>query len=254
MPRIFDASELVRQREIRTIYTNVVGQQQAVQLGFTNRIKIVNGGTSASAYSQITSLGPIDTTPTERDAALTFVNAQITSTPAAAPPAAPVTSITARYIKFTVAKVRDGTSTTDAAVAEFKVMLGGSQVSFNAGKSIAYIDSTTNQVIAGDQTGSFPASFANGNLGDKAFPFLQQASYPRSIRIDNTTDITFSQYSWAMADQAVRDPIRWKLEVSSDGTTYTTVDDKTAADQSFTHANSTYLATITPDAITGTPA
>jgi hypothetical protein len=256
MPRIFDASELTRQRQLRTIYTNVVSQQQAFNLGLTNHIEIVDsgaggGGTDASTYGLMASVGPTVTTVAQRDAA---INAVIPP-PTGPPPVAPRTSITARYIKFSVMAVSIGGS--DPAVAGFQVLLGGTPVSFNGSRSVRMVDFTTNAPLS--DTASTPANFVNGYLtSNKAFPFLPASpavslAAPRSILIDNTDNITFSAYKLAVADVAGRDPIRWRLETSTDGVTYEIVDDRTSADVSFTRpSNYSLIATaFTPSVITG---
>jgi hypothetical protein len=253
MPRIFDASQLTKDLNSRTIYTNVLVQQEAVKLGLKNRVQVVNGGTSASDYTQNIAEGAIDTTPAQAAAALASVPS-VAAAAAAAPPPEPITSITARYIKFSVTAVR--TAGQDPAVAGFQLLLDGSVVAFNAGRTVRMVDYTTNAALS--DTGSTPASFINGYLtSNKAFPFLPTVpavslEAPRSILVDNTTNITFDAFKLAVADSSGRDPIRWIIETSTDGTTYTTVDDQTAADVNYTRpSNYSLIATaFTPSIIT----
>lgn len=79
-----------------------------------------------------------------------------------------------------------------------------------------------------------PTNAYDGDSGSKwldfNFPSPQYSVTGQSILvIQFPASVTFDSYSWVTGnDEPGRDPISWRLEVSSDGTTWTTVDTRSS--------------------------
>ena len=81
-----------------------------------------------------------------------------------------------------------------------------------------------------------PANANDNNTGTKWLDFNKGALV---YYFSSAQAVT--AYNWATAsDWTPRDPIRWKVEASNDGSTWTMVDDKTGADQSVTDSRQTW--------------
>jgi autotransporter-associated beta strand protein len=86
--------------------------------------------------------------------------------------------------------------------------------------------------------GEQPPNANDNNTGSKWYTSTRVA-----LIYDFFSAKAFNEYNWATAnDSTGRDPIRWKVEGSTDGITWAMLDDKTAADQSVTDARNTWVA------------
>lgn len=85
-----------------------------------------------------------------------------------------------------------------------------------------------------DPGGEGPAQGYDGNNGSKWLDFnfipVGDGTVGESILvIQFPAAVTFDSYSWVTANDSIeRDPVSWRLEVSSDGMTWTTIDTRSA--------------------------
>jgi hypothetical protein len=136
---------------------------------------------------------------------------------------------TYKYVKFTVVMARGG-STTEYQLSEFQLKLRGVFVNY------------TGITISPNTTGAEGSiRVIDGLVNTKYFAVGQGNNFV----ITSPTNFVFDSYTWATAnDVPDRDPIRWKVEGSTDNTNWILLDDKSATTQSVTTARQTYLPDI----------
>ena len=126
-------------------------------------------------------------------------------------------SVTYQFYRFTPTKLRNGAAANSVQMSELQFFLGAMQ---RTGAMVS------NQ--GGNNPGNEgPANLSDNNTGSKWLDFNVNPvvfNYGGPVEVDS--------YRWATAnDAAERDPIRWTLEGSSNGTSWTLLDDRTSADQ-----------------------
>jgi hypothetical protein len=152
--------------------------------------------------------------------------------------ALPLTS----FIRFTATKVR--TTGNDYAMSEFTLTYNTTDLAWNS-NAVAYpVTVGTTTEIAGYRTGAEGSlKLIDGNLSTKFFPFQPATGGASSAAVmfdTSASPVRFSSYKFGTSDSSNRTPIRWTVEVSSDGTTFTTVDNRSTSDQDVTTSANTY--------------
>ena len=144
--------------------------------------------------------------------------------PAPAPepsPAPAETGVTTNYIRFTPLKRRNGDGANEYALCEFKIYSGTSRVSIT-GSTV-----TSTGYNGGDPLGNL----VDENDTNKIFPFTN------SLVIALPSAKTFNGYKFTIMNATEahpafgRSPIRWKVEVSDNGSNWLVLDDRSGADQ-----------------------
>ena len=131
------------------------------------------------------------------------------------------TITSARYVRLHITKrTASGNYADGIAVAEVALFKGGEQLSWD-GATATVTNYSTHPA----------ANLINGNLNDK---WMWTAG--TTFSVDLTFDagagkiFEFDGYNLASADQNGRNPTAWELQVSNDGSSYTTVDSRTYED------------------------
>jgi len=121
-----------------------------------------------------------------------------------------------RYVRFTPVELRDNAVASSIQLAEFDFFLGAATVS---------VSSVTNP--DGDNpVGEIPANLLDGNTGTKWLDFNKGG-----LVFDLGATVSIDRYRFTTAnDDPERDPVRWTLEASTDGTTWSLIENLTAFD------------------------
>ena len=133
------------------------------------------------------------------------------------------TLTSARYVRLHITKrTASGNNADGIAVAEVTLFKGGEQLSWEGATAIATSTSGTHPA----------ANLINGNLNDK-WMWTAGTTFSVDLTFDAGAGKTFEfdGYNLATADQNGRNPTVWELQVSNDGTSYTTVDTRTYEDE-----------------------
>lgn len=133
------------------------------------------------------------------------------------------TITSARYVRLHITKrTASGNNADGIAVAEVALFKGGEQLSWEGATAIATSTSGTHPA----------ANLINGNLNDK-WMWTAGTTFSVDLTFDAGAGKTFEfdGYNLATADQNGRNPTVWELQVSNDGTSYTTVDTRTYEDE-----------------------
>ena len=148
-------------------------------------------------------------------------------------------SATYQYFRYTPTKLRNGASANSVQLSELQLYNGGTR-----------INGATASNPGGNNPGNEgPERAVDGLRSTKWLDFNQNP-----LVLNYGSPITIDNYRWATANDATeRDPIRWTLEGSANGTTWTLIDDRSNADQSVTTNRRAYLANIDLNQIPDTP-
>lgn len=133
------------------------------------------------------------------------------------------TLTSARYVRLHITKrTASGNNADGIAVAEVALFKGGEQLSWEGATAIATSTSGTHPA----------ANLINGKLNDK-WMWTASTTFSVDLTFDAGAGKTFEfdGYNLATADQNGRNPTVWELQVSNDGTSYTTVDTRTYEDE-----------------------
>lgn len=131
------------------------------------------------------------------------------------------TITSARYVRLHITKrTASGNNSDGIAVAEVALFKGGEQLSWEGATATATNYSTHPA-----------ANLINGNLNDK-WMWTAGTTFSVNLTFDAGEGKTFkfNGYNLASADQNGRNPTAWELQISNDGTSYTTVDTRTYED------------------------
>lgn len=146
---------------------------------------------------------------------------------------------TFRYFRFTPTKLRNGAAANSVQMSELRLYLDGVQIT---------------GAVASNPGGSNPGGEEPGNLVDnntstKWLDFNRGPAiltYPATVSVDS--------YRWATANDATeRDPIRWILEGSADGTNWVLMDDRSDGDQAVTTSRRALLPVLGLNQFPDTP-
>ena len=132
------------------------------------------------------------------------------------------TITSARYVRLHITKrTASGNYADGIAVAEVALFKGGEQLSWD-GATATVTNYSTHPA----------ANLINGNLNDK-WMWTAGTTFSVDLTFDAGAGKTFEfdGYNLATADQNGRNPTVWELQVSNDGTSYTTVDTRTYEDE-----------------------
>lgn len=137
-----------------------------------------------------------------------------------------------KYVKFTVFLTRGGMSgaNPEFQLSEFQLKIRGVFVDY------------TGITISPNTTGAEGSiRVIDGNVNTKYFAVSQGNSFT----IISPSSFTFDSYTWATAnDASSRDPVRWRVEGSTDNTNWVILDDKSTVTQNVTESRFTYLPDI----------
>ena len=140
-------------------------------------------------------------------------------------------SVTYQYFRFNPTNIRN------AAILPFCVQLSEFQL-FNGSTQVT--GATATNPGGSNPSAEQPPKAVDGSVDTKWLDFNKLPlvlTYSSAVTIDN--------YRWATAnDTPQRDPIRWTLEGSANGTAWTLIDDRSDVDQTVTTVRKTYLANI----------
>ncbi len=140
------------------------------------------------------------------------------------------TSVTYQYFRFTPTELRDDGSANSVQLSEFQLFNGSTQVT----------GATATNPSGDNPSSEQPSKAVDGSVDTKWLDLNKG-----SLVLTYSSAVTIDNYRWATAnDSTERDPIRWTLEGSADGTAWTLIDDRTNEDQSVTTDRKTYLANI----------
>lgn len=131
------------------------------------------------------------------------------------------TITSARYVRLHITKrTASGNYADGIAVAEVALFKGGEQLSWD-GATATVTNYSTHPA----------ANLINGNLNDK-WMWTAGTTFSVDLTFDAGAGKTFEfdGYNLASADQNGRNPTAWELQVSNDGSSYTTVDSRTYED------------------------
>lgn len=121
-------------------------------------------------------------------------------------------SVTFRYVRFTPTKLRDDNAANSIQLSEFQILDGATALTPVA---------ATNP--GGDNPGGGgegPDKAIDGNFGSKWLDFNK-----RSLVVDLGASVSFDNYAFVTGNDAPeRDPMRWILEGSNDGSTWTLIE------------------------------
>lgn len=139
------------------------------------------------------------------------------------PVASPAPSLTGyRYFRFTILK-REGPDDLQNAVDELGFTLLGSVLGITP--------SVTWLFLPGDNTFGVDPNNANPGVAGKAYSFAGGGEPPyRYLEFDFGTAVAPDAFYWIGADVEARDPARWTMEGSNDGSTWSTLHDQSGAD------------------------
>jgi fibronectin-binding autotransporter adhesin len=149
----------------------------------------------------------------------------IASLPATAAPA----FVEAQYFRFTTTAVRNGATANSVQFSELEYFNGNTRID-------------TSAAIATNPNGNNPGNETPPNVLDQntATKFLDFNRGP--LIVDFGAPVQATQYRWATANDAIeRDPFRWRVEGSMDGTTWVTFDDRSGSDQNVTTNRFAYI-------------
>ena len=136
-------------------------------------------------------------------------------------------SVTYRYYRFTPTKLRNNGAANSVQMAEFEFYLAGVETSAP----------TASNPGGNNPGGETPPNVVDGSLGTKWLDFNKGA-----LIFDFGSPEEIDSYRWATANDAEeRDPVRWTLEGSDNATSWTLLEDQTAADYPVTLSRQTYL-------------
>ena len=148
-------------------------------------------------------------------------------------------SATFQYFRFTPTKLRNGAAANSVQLSELQLYNGGTRIN----------GASASNPGGNNPGGEGPQNAVDGTRSTKWLDFNQNPlvlNYGSAITIDN--------YRWATANDATeRDPIRWTLEGSANGTTWNLIDDRSDADQAVTTNRQAYLANMDLNQIPDTP-
>lgn len=121
-----------------------------------------------------------------------------------------------RYFRFTPTEVRGGPTQDGYQISELQFYLGNAQVT-----------GATATNPGGNNFGNVPNNAVDGSTSTKLYDTNQQP-----LIIDFADTVSIDRYDWATGnDVSGRDPVRWTLEGSADGTNWEMIDDRTAESQ-----------------------
>lgn len=151
-----------------------------------------------------------------------------------------------RYYRFTPTQLRDDATATGVQISEFAFFYSGSQLIAPA---------------ASNPGGSFTVDEAPDKVGDADLFTRWHDSNKGALVFDFGADTPIDAYQFATANDAIeRDPVRWTLEGSRDGSNWAMIDDRSAIDfptpiERYTYINQQSVdLSSAPDVITPLPA
>ena len=160
-------------------------------------------------------------------------------TPATFSTQTPFSGVTSRYIRWTITGVKDGASTS-TQVSELYLTLNGQLLSYGGFKVITNPDGT-------NPAGEEPDYLIDDNITTKWTDTSFNLNGESVIIIDNAAQINFDGYKYYTGnDFPERDPIDWTLDISDDGTTWTTVSTVTGATITNDREASSPIFLVTP--------
>jgi hypothetical protein len=231
------------------------GGTKSVQVSFTagsdggsaitNYMYSLNGGAFA-AFSPTKTTSPVTisgladaTTYTIRLKAVNAIGEGAISSSVTA------TTNTLYYTRFTATKGQLG-QTTELALQEIGFQNNGTAID---------LSSVTLSAVGGNGQPPYEglAQLVDNNINTKMFPINGAITFTSaSPLVFNSYTLGIENIDGTQAGGSGRVPIRWKLESSSNGSTWTMLDDKTGADQAITAVpagQSRIFATIGPFAV-----
>lgn len=128
---------------------------------------------------------------------------------------------TAQYVRWIILDVRDAGASGLAQADDLQLLLGGSVVAWAGGVTV--VDS-----IGGEPTGEEAQKLADDSAATK----WVQDNYVSGVTLtfNNGAALTFDGYRYRTGNDASnRDPITWGLQVSDNGSAWTTIADETGA-------------------------
>jgi hypothetical protein len=127
-------------------------------------------------------------------------------------------SVTFRYVRFTPTKLRDDNAANSIQLSEFYILDGATALT-----PVAATNPGGNNPGGG---GEGPDKAIDGNFGTKWLDFNK-----KGLVIDLGAPVEFDHYSFVTANDAPeRDPMRWLLEGSNDGSNWTLIENFTGLD------------------------
>lgn len=124
--------------------------------------------------------------------------------------------VTYQFFRFTPTELRNGAAANSVQLAELQLYLEGNSIS----------GATATNPNGNNPFGEEPPLAVDGDLFTKWLDFNRGP-----LVLDFHAPVTIDGYSWATANDAEeRDPVRWLLEGSEDGTNWVGLDDQTEAD------------------------
>jgi hypothetical protein len=137
-----------------------------------------------------------------------------------------MSSITTSYLRFTPLKRRDALVVNDFSFSEFKI--------FNSGSPVSVVGTTVTSVGWNGEPLSY---LVDGNDNTKIHSYSHtnpsQSPFVFAFSSPKTIDSYKFTYLNTMVEHPAygRTPIRWTLEASNNGSTWTMIDDRSGADQ-----------------------
>jgi hypothetical protein len=126
-------------------------------------------------------------------------------------------AVTHRYVRFTPTKLRDDNAANSIQLTEFYILDGSTALT---------PVSVTNPGGRSPGAGEGPDKAMDGNLSTKWLDFNK-----KSLVIDLGSPVEFDHYSFVTGNDAPeRDPMRWLLEGSNDGSNWTLIENFTGLD------------------------
>lgn len=139
-------------------------------------------------------------------------------------------SATYQYYRFSQTKLRNNATANSIQLAEMQLFLNATQIT-----------GATASNPGGNNPGAEPpAKAVDGDTNTKWLDFNKSA-----LVLNFGSPVTVNGYRWATANDSIdRDPIRWRFEGSTNGSTWTVLDDQTAADFPVPTTRFAYLSTL----------
>jgi len=148
-------------------------------------------------------------------------------------------SATYQYFRFTPTKLRNGAAANSVQLSELQLYDGATRIT----------GATASNPGGNNPGGEGPENSVDGTRSTKWLDFNKGP-----LVLNYGSPITIDGYRWATANDATeRDPIRWTLEGSANGTSWILLDDRSGADQPVTTSRQAYLAIMDLNQIPDTP-
>ena len=144
-----------------------------------------------------------------------------------------------QYYRFTPVKLRNGAAANSVQMSELQLFLGATQ------RTGAQVSNP-----GGNNPGNEgPNNLVDNNTNTKWLDFNRNP-----VILNYGTPVVVDSYRWATANDAnERDPIRWLLEGSNDGTSWTLMDDRSDADQAVSNNRNTFGSALDFNQLPDTP-